>query len=324
MMREEPVSESKPNGKPFEISKRLVWEAWLKVKANKGAAGVDEESITEFERDLAGNLYKLWNRLSSGSYMPPPVRAVEIPKRSGGSRMLGVPTVADRVAQTVVRLVLEPTVEPLFHPDSYGYRPGRSALDAVARCRERCWKSDWVIDLDLRSFFDSLDHRLVLRAVAHHTSERWILLYVQRWLKAPLQHTDGTLGARDRGSPQGSAISPLLANMFLHYALDMWLVREFLGVPFERYADDVILHCNSKPRARVVLDAIVKRLALLGLEVNPDKTRIVYCKDSNRKGSHEHERFDFLGYTFRPRSAMTGVAGCSSASARRSQTTLQR
>jgi group II intron reverse transcriptase/maturase len=309
MMREEPVGESKPNGKPFEISKWLVWEAWLKVKANKGAAGVDEESIEMFERDLAGNLYKLWNRLSSGSYMPPPVRAVEIPKRSGGSRMLGVPTVADRVAQTVVRLVLEPEVEPLFHPDSYGYRTGRSALDAVARCRERCWKADWVIDLDLRSFFDSLDHRLVLRAVAHHTSERWILLYVQRWLKAPLQHADGTLKARDRGSPQGSAISPLLANMVLHYALDLWLVREFPGVPFERYADDVILHCNSKPRARVVLDAIVKRLASLGLEINPDKTRIVYCKDSNRGGSHEHERFDFLGYTFRPRSALDRSGG---------------
>jgi group II intron reverse transcriptase/maturase len=309
MRREEPVGEPKPNGKPFEISKRLVWEAWLKVKANKGAAGVDEESIEMFERNLVGNLYKLWNRLSSGSYMPPPVRAVEIPKRSGGSRMLGVPTVADRVAQTVVRLVLEPEVEPLFHPDSYGYRPERSALDAVARCRERCWKADWVIDLDLRSFFDSLDHRLVLRAVARHTSERWILLYVQRWLKAPLQHADGTLKARDRGSPQGSAISPLLANMFLHYALDLWLVREFPGVPFERYADDVILHCNSKPRARVVLDAIVKRLALLGLEVNPGKTRIVYCKDSNRTGSHEHERFDFLGYTFRPRSALDRSGG---------------
>ena len=303
MTREEPVSEPKLNGKPFVISKRLVWEAWLKVKANKGAAGVDEESIEGFERDLQGNLYRLWNRMSSGSYMPPPVRAVEIPKRSGGSRVLGVPTVADRVAQTVVRLFLEPGVEPLFHPDSYGYRPGRSALDAVGRCRERCWKSAWVIDLDLQSFFDSLDHRLVLRAVAHHTSERWVLLYVQRWLQAPLQHADGTLTARDRGSPQGSAISPLLANMFLHYALDLWLSREFPGVPFERYADDVILHCNSKPQARVVLDAIVKRLAQVGLEINPDKTRIVYCKDSNRKGSDEHEQFDFLGYTFRPRAA---------------------
>src|SRR5712691_6690467 len=243
------------------------------------------------------------HRLCSGSYMPPPVRAVEIPKRSGGSRVLGVPTVADRVAQTVVRLYLEPEVEPCFHPDSYGYRPRRSALEAVGRCRERCWRYDWVIDLDLRSFFDSLDHSLVLRAVSHHTSERWILLYVERWLKAPLQHEDGTLAARDRGSPQGSAISPLLANIFLHYALDRWLVREYPAVPFERYADDVILHCRSKQQAQIVLDVITERLAQVGLELNPDKTRIVYCKDGNRSGSHEHERFDFLGYTFRPRLA---------------------
>jgi RNA-directed DNA polymerase len=209
---EEPVSEPKPKGKPFAISKRLVWEAWLRVKANQGAAGVDEQSIQAFEANLTGNLYKLWNRLCSGSYMPPPVKAVEIPKRSGGVRVLGVPTVADRVAQTVVHLYIEPTVEPCFHPDSYGYRPRRSALDAVRVCRERCWRYDWLIDLDLRSFFDSLDHSLVLCAVSHHTSERWILLYVQRWLEAPLQGEDGTLAARDRGSPQGSAISPLLAS----------------------------------------------------------------------------------------------------------------
>jgi RNA-directed DNA polymerase len=297
------VSESKLNGRSFAISKRLVWEAWLRVKANKGAAGVDEESIEEFERNLSGNLYKLWNRLSSGSYMPPPVRAVEIPKRDGRSRMLGVPTVADRVAQTVVRLYLEPEVEPVFHPDSYGYRPGRSALDAVGVCRERCWRYDWAIDLDVQSFFDSLDHQLVMRAVAHHATERWILLYVERWLKAPLQHEDGTLAARDRGSPQGSAISPLLANVFLHYAFDLWMTRELPAVPFERYADDVILHCKSESQARVVLDAIAQRLAQVGLELHSDKTRIVYCKDSNRHGSHEHERFDFLGYTFRPRAA---------------------
>jgi len=304
------VSEPRPNGKPFAISKRLVWEAWLKVRANRGAAGVDEESIEEFEANLAGNLYKLWNRLSSGSYMPPPVRAVEIPKRGGrGSRMLGVPTVADRVAQTVVHLYLEPGVEPCFHPDSYGYRPGRSALDAVARCRERCWRYDWAIDLDLRSFFDSLDHSLVQRAVAHHTSERWILLYVERWLKAPLQLEDGTLKARDRGSPQGSAVSPVLANIFLHYALDLWLAREFPAVPFERYADDAILHCKSEQEARVVLDAIITRLAQVGLELNLDKTRIVYCKDSNRTGSHEREQFDFLGYTFRPRLARSRAGG---------------
>jgi RNA-directed DNA polymerase len=301
--REEPVSEPKPDGKPFAISKRLVWEAWLRVKANRGAAGVDEESIEEFERNLKGNLYKLWNRMSSGSYMPPPVRAVEIPKKKGGSRVLGVPAVADRIAQTVAYLYLEPEVEPYFHPDSYGYRPGRSAHDALRVCRQRCWKYDWVLDLDLKSFFDSLPHSLVLRAVAHHTDLRWILLYVERWLKAPLQLEDGTLKPRDRGSPQGSAISPVLANIFLHYALDRWLVREFPAVPFERYADDVILHCKSEAQAQLVRGAISERLAQVGLELNPDKTRVVYCKDSNRTGSHEHERFDFLGYTFRPRLA---------------------
>jgi RNA-directed DNA polymerase len=301
--REEPVSEPKPEGKPFAISKRLVWEAWRRVKANRGAAGVDEESIQAFEANLKGNLYKVWNRMSSGSYVPPPVRAVEIPKKSGGSRMLGVPTVADRVAQTVTRLYLEPEVEPMFHPDSYGYRPRRSAHDALRTCRQRCWKHDWAIDLDLRAFFDTLDHSLVLKAVAHHTDLRWILLYVERWLKAPLQLEDGTLKSRDRGSPQGSAISPVLANLFLHYALDLWLGREFPAIPFERYADDAIVHCNSKAQAQLVLDAIVERLAMVGLELNLDKTRIVYCKDSNRKGSHEHEQFTFLGYTFRPRRA---------------------
>ncbi len=295
------MSEPKPDGKPFVISKRLVWEAWRRVKANHGAAGVDEESIQAFEENLRDNLYKVWNRMSSGSYMPPPVRAVEIPKKKGGSRMLGVPTVADRIAQTVAYLYLEPEVEPVFHPDSYGYRPGRSAHDALRTCRQRCWKFDWVLDLDLKSFFDSLDHSLVLKAVARHTNLRWILLYVERWLKAPLQLEDGTLKARDRGSPQGSAISPVLANIFLHYALDLWLGREFPEVPFERYADDEILHCKTEQQAQIVLDAIIERLAQVGLELNLDKTRVVYCKDSNRTGSHEHERFDFLGYTFRPR-----------------------
>ena len=227
MKREEPLS--KP--KPFVISKEVVWEAYQRVKANKGAAGVDGESIAEFEQDLKDNLYQLWNRMSSGCYFPPPVRMVEIPKRDGrGVRVLGVPTVADRIAQTVVKMYLEPVVEPLFHADSYGYRPGRSALQAVGVCRERCWKADWVIDLDLKSFFDSLPHDLVLKAVAHHTDQKWILLYVQRWLVAPLQQADGTLVARDRGSPQGSAISPLLANLFLHYAFDSWMQRTFPNI----------------------------------------------------------------------------------------------
>jgi RNA-directed DNA polymerase len=296
--REEP--ESKP--KPFAISKEAVWRAYQRVKANKGAAGVDGESIEEFERDLKGSLYKLWNRLSSGSYMPPPVRQVEIPKKDGrGVRTLGVPTVADRIAQTVVKLYLEPLVEPRFHPDSYGYRPGRSALQAVGVCRERCWRADWVIDLDIRSFFDSLPHELVLKAVAHLTDQRWILLYVERWLKAPLQAEDGTLTARDRGSPQGSAISPLLANLFLHYAFDAWMARTYPHMRFERYCDDMVVHCASERQARDLRAAIARRLSECGLELNETKTRIVYCKDDDRPGSAEHERFDFLGYTFRPR-----------------------
>jgi RNA-directed DNA polymerase len=300
--RDEPASGSKPNGKPFVISKWVVFEAYEKVKANRGAAGVDEVSIEEFEVNLRGNLYKLWNRMSSGTYFPPPVRAVEIPKATGkGMRTLGVPTVADRIAQTVVKRYLEPEVEPLFHPDSYGYRPGKSALDAVGTCRQRCWKTDWVIDLDIREFFDSLDHDLVLRAVSKHTNLVWVLLYVKRWLLAPLQREDGTVVERDRGTPQGSVISPVLANLFLHYAFDRWMVREFPAVRFERYADDAVVHCESEAQARTVLDAIATRFAQVGLELHPDKTRVVYCKDDSRLGSSEHERFDFLGYTFRPR-----------------------
>lgn len=296
--------------KPFVISKKVVYEAYLKVKANKGAAGVDEESIEEFERNLEGNLYKIWNRLSSGSYFPPPVRKVEIPKPGGrGVRVLGVPTVADRVAQTVVKMYLEPLVEPIFHPDSYGYRPGRSALDAVGTCRKRCWYRDWVIDLDIKAFYDTLDHELVMKAVRHHTDLKWIHLYVERWLKAPLQREDGSLEAREQGSPQGSAISPLLANLFMHYAFDAWMQREFPTVWFERYCDDVVVHCVSKRQAEYVLDAITKRLAEVKLTVHPEKTRIVYCKDDDRPGSHEHEWFDYLGFTFRARGAKSQKKG---------------
>jgi RNA-directed DNA polymerase len=293
------VSEPKP--KPFEISKWAVWEAYRRVKANKGGAGVDGESIAEFERDLHGNLYKLWNRLSSGSYFPPPVRAVQIPKRDGSSRTLGVPTVADRIAQTVVRGYLEPGVEPVFHVDSYGYRPGRSAHDALRVCRERCWRNDWVLDMDIRSFFDTVSWELVLKAVAHHCDLSWVLLYVERWLKAPLQLEDGSLVKRTRGTPQGSAISPLLANLFLHYAFDAWIAREHPGVQFERYCDDIIVHARSERQARYLWAAIAKRMAECDLELNEQKTRIVYCKGSDRRGSYEITSFDFLGYTFRPR-----------------------
>jgi RNA-directed DNA polymerase len=297
------VSESKSPGKPFEISKRVVWEAYLRVKANKGAAGVDGQTIEQYEQNVKKNLFKLWNRLSSGSYFPPPVKAVEIPKAGGGSRILGVPTVDDRIAQTVAAMYLEREVEPIFHPDSYGYRPGRSALDAVGRCRERCWRNDWVVDCDVRAFFDSVDHSLMLKAVERHTDQRWILLYVTRWLQAPIQQPDGTLVARDRGTPQGSAISPVLANLYLHYAFDMWLSRTFPAVTFERYCDDAVIHCTSQEQAHQVRDALAVRLATVGLELHSDKTRIVYCKDVDRRGDHEVTSFTFLGYTFRPRLA---------------------
>ena len=289
--------------KPYVISKQLVWEAYKRVKANRGAAGVDGETLAAFEKDLKGNLYRVWNRMSSGSYFPPPVRQVEIPKATGGMRPLGIPTVADRVAQTVVKMVLEPEVEPKFHPDSYAYRPNRSALDAVATARQRCWRANWVIDLDIKAFFDSLDHDLVLRAVAHHTDSPWVRLYIGRWLRAPVQMADGTLAERTRGTPQGGVVSPLLANLFMHYAFDMWMHRTRPAVLFERYADDVIVHCMSEAQAKVVLEAIRERFKQCGLELHPMKTKIVYCKDSDRMEGHENVKFDFLGFTFQPRRA---------------------
>jgi RNA-directed DNA polymerase len=292
------------SGKPFDISKRELWEAYEKVKANKGAPGVDGCSIDEFEKDLKNNLYKIWNRMSSGSYFPPPVLAVEIPKpHGGGTRVLGVPTVADRIAQTVAARRLEEKVEPIFHPDSYGYRPARSALDAVGRCRERCWRYDWVIDLDIQKFFDSVPWHLIVKAVEAHTDVPWVVLYVKRWLAAPVRLPDGTLAERDRGTPQGSAISPVLANLFMHYAFDAWMAREFPTVPFERYADDAVVHCKSERQARHVRQAIADRMAEVGLRLHPDKTKIVYCKDGNRPGSYEHTAFTFLGFTFRQRRA---------------------
>jgi RNA-directed DNA polymerase len=290
-------------GKAYEIPKQLVWEAYQRVKANRGAAGVDGQSLAVFEEDLKGNLYKVWNRMSSGSYFPLPVKLVEIPKDDGRIRPLGVPTVADRVAQTVVKMVLEPVVEPDFHRDSYGYRPGRSALDAVGTARKRCWVYDWVIDLDIAGFFDSLDWSLVEKAVAHHTDIPWIRLYIARWLRASVQRPDGTLEQRTKGSPQGSVISPLLANLFLHYAFDVWMQRRFPSVPFERYADDVAVHCKTEREAKFVLEAIRGRFEQCHLKLHPTKTRIVYCKDDDRPGDYEHVRFDFLGYTFQPRRA---------------------
>lgn len=299
------MSEPKVLDKPFDIPKWVVWEAYQRVKANKGAAGVDGQSIEDFEQDRDRNLYRLWNRMSSGSYFPPPVRAVEIPKSGGGTRVLGVPTVGDRVAQTVAAMYLEKKVEPVFHPDSYGYRPKRSALDAVAKCRERCWKYSWVVDLDIQKFFDSVPWELMLKAVARHLDpeRRWVLLYVERWLAAPIRQTDGTLTERERGTPQGSAISPVLANLFMHYAFDAWMAREFPDLPFERYVDDAVVHCVTERQAQMLVQAIGRRMRRVGLNLHPDKTRIVYCRDGRRREVHEHTAFTFLGYTFRARGA---------------------
>ena len=291
--------------KPYDIPKQAVWEAYRKVAANKGAPGVDAVTLGEFEADLKDNLYKIWNRMSSGSYFPPPVRAVEIPKpHGGGVRVLGVPTVADRVAQTVMAMYLEERAEPRFHPDSYGYRPNKSALDAVGVCRRRCWRYDWTIDLDVQKFFDTVPWNLIIKAVEAVTDCPWVLLYVKRWLAAPLQLPDGTLVERAKGTPQGSAASPILANLFMHFAFDTWVARRFPDCLFERFADDVVVHCRTQRQAEEVLAAIAERMEQVGLRLHPDKTRIVYCKDADRRGDHEHTSFTFLGYTFRPRSAI--------------------
>jgi RNA-directed DNA polymerase len=290
--------------KPFVIPKALVWDAFQRVKANGGSAGVDDESIDAFEKNLGDNLYKLWNRMGSGSYFPPPVKAVPILKKSGGTRMLGVPTVADRVAQTVVKLVLEPALEPVFDRDSFGYRPGRSALDAVALVRRRSWDYDWVVEFDIKGLFDNIDHALLSRALRKHCRNPWVLLYLERWLKAPMVTTEGTLVARERGTPQGGVVSPLLANLFLHYALDAWLRREMRSVRFCRYADDGVIHCKSEVQARLVLRKLGDRLRACGLELHPEKTRIVYCHDVNRQNAYPTIHFTFLGYTFRPRKAV--------------------
>jgi RNA-directed DNA polymerase len=301
---------STSQAKPFLIPKPMVWEAYRRVAANKGAAGVDGQDLEAFEADLKGNLYKIWNRMSSGSYFPPPVRAVEIPKpHGGGVRMLGVPTIADRVAQTVVAMHLGERAEPRFHPGSYGYRPNRSAHDAVAVCRARCWKYDWVIDLDVQKFFDTVPWDLVVKAVVTVTDAPWVLLYVKRWLAAPLQHPGGALVQRERGTPQGSAVSPILTNLFMHYAFDLWMAREFPGCPFERYADDAVVHCVSRRQAEEVLGGIAARMSEVGLVLHPDKTRVVYCKDDKRRGEHGHTSFTFLGFAFRARQARNSENG---------------
>ena len=287
--------------KPFNIDKCLVYEAYKAVKSNRGAAGVDEQTIEQFEADLTGNLYKIWNRMSSGTYFPPPVRAVAIPKKSGGERILGVPTVADRVAQTVVKMVIEPILDPIFLADSYGYRPKKSALDAVGATRERCWKYDWVLEFDIKGLFDNIDHELLLRAVRKHITCKWALLYIERWLKAPMVQEDGTMIERSRGTPQGGVVSPILANLFMHYTFDLWMARTHPDLPWCRYADDGLVHCRTEQEAEALKAALQARLAECHLEMHPTKTKVVYCKNGNARSNYPNVKFDFLGYCFRPR-----------------------
>jgi len=286
--------------KPFTIEKRRVYEAYKAVKSNKGAAGVDGQTIEQFEADLKGNLYKIWNRMSSGTYFPPPVRAVSIPKKSGGERILGVPTVSDRIAQMVVKQLIEPDLDPIFLPDSYGYRPRKSALDAVGVTRERCWEYDWVLEFDIRGLFDNINHELLLRAVRKHVKCKWALIYIERWLKAPMEQ-DGIRKERTLGTPQGGVISPILSNLFLHYTFDLWMKRTHPDLPWCRYADDGLVHCRTEQEAEALTAELRARLAECHLELHPTKTKIVYCRDGKRKGTYPNVKFDFLGYCFRPR-----------------------
>ncbi|HSW87634.1 MAG TPA: group II intron reverse transcriptase/maturase [Candidatus Saccharimonadales bacterium] len=289
--------------KPFDIPKQLFVDAFKHVKANAGAAGVDRQSLEEFERNLKDNTYKLWNRMSSGSYFPPSVMAVPIPKKSGGSRILGIPTVADRIAQQVVRSVFEPEVEKHFLPDSYGYRPNKSALDAIGITRKRCWRYDWVLEYDIKGLFDNIPHDLLMKAVHKHTECKWAVLYIERWLKAPLQISKDEVVARNRGTPQGGVISPVLSNLFLHYIFDLWMQRHHSDKPWCRYADDGLIHCETEEQAQQLLKDLRVRFEECGLDLHPEKTRIIYCKDGSRKEKHTKTSFDFLGYTFRGRRA---------------------
>lgn len=287
--------------KPFIISKDLVMKAFKLIKANAGAAGVDRQSLADFEGDLKNNLYKIWNRMSSGTYFPPPVKAVPIPKKSGGERILGVPTISDRIAQMVVKLIFEPNVESYFLPDSYGYRPNKSALDAVGVTRQRCWKYDWVVEFDIKGLFDNIDHHLLMKAVRKHTDNTWVILYIERWLKTPMQLPDGSLQEKTKGVMQGGVVSPVLSNLFLHYVFDKWMQRNHTNNLWCRYADDGLVHCKTENEAKQMLVELQNRFKECGLELHPDKTKIVYCKDRSRRKEYPNDRFEFLGYEFRSR-----------------------
>ncbi|MEW7984616.1 MAG: group II intron reverse transcriptase/maturase [Candidatus Thiodiazotropha endolucinida] len=289
----------------YDISKQVVWQAYQRVKANKGAAGIDGQTIEDFEQDLKRNLYKIWNRLTSGCYQPPAVKAVRIPKRTGGTRVLGIPTVSDRIAQMVVKMALEPELETYFHEDSYGYRPGKSALQAVSKTRQRYMRYGWLYEFDIKGAFDNIDHELLLRALKRHTDCKWVLMYIERWLIAPMQHSDGQVEQRTKGTPQGGVISPLLMNLFLHYVFDKWMAVHEPRLSFARYADDAVVHCSTLREAQRIEEVLKKRFQECKLELHPEKSKIVCCK-ANRPGiDYPVNKFEFLGYEFRLRTAVT-------------------
>jgi RNA-directed DNA polymerase len=296
--------------KSIPISRPMIWEAYKKVRSNQGSAGVDQISMEEFDADRSQHLYKLWNRMASGSYFPPPVKEVEVPKKDGKVRKLGIPTIGDRVAQMAVKDYLEPRFEQIFSPHSYGYRPKRNAHQALESVRENCRKTDWVIDLDIKGFFDNIDHNKLMLAVEKHVPEKWCIMYILRWLQMPVLTKSGELILKQgKGTPQGGVISPLLANLFLHYAMDMWLEQTHPTVSYVRYADDAILHCRNKAQAEDVLKTLKERMLKCGLELHPEKTKLVYCKDYRRQENHEMVKFDFLGYSFQPRNTKSKRTG---------------
>lgn len=296
-------------GKVFEIPKELVWLSYKEVRKNKGAPGCDRQTIAKFDEQRDRNLYKIWNRLSSGSYLPPPVLEKRIPKGDGRERILGIPTVSDRIAQGAVKIYLERELEPIFDEDSYGYRPNRSAHDALNTCRQRCWKHSWVLEVDIQAFFDCVRHDLVLKALAHHNVPRWVMLYCERWLKAPMVESgkDAEPKAREIGTPQGGVISPLLANLFLHYGFDLWMRKNHADIPFERYADDIVCHCNIMKEATALKRSLERRFREIGLTLHPKKSQVVYVDTFQRR--NVETSFTFLGYDFQLRTIRNSKKG---------------